>query len=353
MDKKSECRTLAQMSLVNQFAYHFIRLCFELASGFFFFHFFFFFFFFNMQHHRSHSRKQMHPQRSLKQLHSMSDKVMQGIIVVEPTTAWELSDDSSDSSYTKIRISFTDNRGASALSSLSEQSEIDDLDAGVLMSQMHYNHQSNGSNRLSTTAASSRKRQQRSASGSRSEDSDASIDSSKDGEYSNKHAKLKSKKKKNRTQNASSSRQNTSRSPAPIGVHLPADQDPNQIAHRVALFEALLVRRRNSGVPGSPLDITDAPGSSLLDDDEFELCSNLRLYPLQYFQSRDTLVTNYHTRGFYKKSAAQKMLRIDVNKTGKLYDYFVSRRWMPETPSSADVAMLTSPPNVHWKSIEE
>jgi len=84
------------------------------------------------------------------------------------------------------------------------------------------------------------------------------------------------------------------------------------------------------GRPGAPIDVTFFPGSDLLTDEEFEVCCVLRLTPQQYFASRKTLVENHRRIGFYRKSAAQKMLKIDVNKTGKLYDFFQENRWLPK-----------------------
>ncbi|EPZ37076.1 hypothetical protein ROZALSC1DRAFT_27312 [Rozella allomycis CSF55] len=66
-----------------------------------------------------------------------------------------------------------------------------------------------------------------------------------------------------------------------------------------------------------------------LNDEEFHLCTILRITPKQYLQAREVLLHEYQVRGFYKKSAAQKMLRMDVNKTGKLYDYFQELGWLP------------------------
>lgn len=82
----------------------------------------------------------------------------------------------------------------------------------------------------------------------------------------------------------------------------------------------------------NPLDVSDAPGVELLAPDEVDLCTTIRLMPMQYLHSRDVLMQNSRERGFYKKSAAQKMLRIDVNKTGKLYDFFQKRGWILSPP---------------------
>ena len=82
----------------------------------------------------------------------------------------------------------------------------------------------------------------------------------------------------------------------------------------------------------NPLDISDAQGVAELNPEEYELCTTLRILPTVYFHAQKTLIENARIRGFYKKSAAQKMLCIDVNKTGKLYDYFYSTGWLPQEP---------------------
>lgn len=107
---------------------------------------------------------------------------------------------------------------------------------------------------------------------------------------------------------------------------------PHPNPRRYQLFEALLKRKKViplPGRPGAPIDISYYPGCDLLTDEEFEVCCVLRLTPQQYFASRKTLVENHRNFGFYRKSAAQKMLKIDVNKTGKLYDFFQDNGWLP------------------------
>lgn len=81
----------------------------------------------------------------------------------------------------------------------------------------------------------------------------------------------------------------------------------------------------------TPLDIRVCPGAELLNDDEYVACCLLRIRPALYFHARNTLLHNlHHAIGYFRKSAAQKMLRIDVNKTGKLYEFLVRQGWIPE-----------------------
>jgi len=81
----------------------------------------------------------------------------------------------------------------------------------------------------------------------------------------------------------------------------------------------------------TPMDISTCPGIRLLTEEEYIACSLLRIRPALYFHARNTLLHNFHhSVGYFRKSAAQKMLRIDVNKTGKLYDFLVRQNWLPE-----------------------
>lgn len=98
------------------------------------------------------------------------------------------------------------------------------------------------------------------------------------------------------------------------------------------IFEEIIDRKRTmqlTGRPGAPINISDQAFAQCLEVPEFELCCFLRITPIQYYHSRDTLVRNLYKQGFYKKSAAQKMLRIDVNKTGRIYDFCIENRWLP------------------------
>jgi hypothetical protein len=85
----------------------------------------------------------------------------------------------------------------------------------------------------------------------------------------------------------------------------------------------------------TPLDIRSCPGVNLLTEDEFKACCMLRIRPALYFHARNTLLYNFHrVIGYFKKSTAQKMLRIDVNKTSKLYEFLVRAHYLPDCENS-------------------
>ena len=73
-----------------------------------------------------------------------------------------------------------------------------------------------------------------------------------------------------------------------------------------------------------PLDVSGAPDVEKLSDSEKELCSSLRLLPKHYLVIKDTIVRESLRLGYLSTQDAQAMLNIDVRKTGRLYDFFVS-----------------------------
>ncbi|KAL6613284.1 hypothetical protein U3516DRAFT_826910 [Neocallimastix sp. 'constans'] len=81
----------------------------------------------------------------------------------------------------------------------------------------------------------------------------------------------------------------------------------------------------------TPLEIPpDTPFYDLLQKEEIHTCSKLRILPAQYLRIRDILIKGYKKNGYYLKKDAKKWCRgIDVNKTGKLYDWWVDIGWLP------------------------
>ncbi|KAJ1565331.1 Transcriptional adapter ada2 [Nowakowskiella sp. JEL0078] len=82
---------------------------------------------------------------------------------------------------------------------------------------------------------------------------------------------------------------------------------------------------------GLPLQLNKSQAPSLTKD-EVLTCRILRLSPELYLHIKETLLSAVIVRGPYKKRDAQGWFRIDVNKTNKLYDWFKSLGWIPETP---------------------
>ncbi|ODV63457.1 chromatin-binding transcription regulator ADA2 [Ascoidea rubescens DSM 1968] len=81
----------------------------------------------------------------------------------------------------------------------------------------------------------------------------------------------------------------------------------------------------------APLDISNATDVHLLSMDEQKLCSSLRILPKPYMAIKETLFREIlRTGGILKKRTARELLKIDVNKTSKIYEFFLQQRWLKQ-----------------------
>lgn len=80
--------------------------------------------------------------------------------------------------------------------------------------------------------------------------------------------------------------------------------------------------------PAAPLDLTGMPGIELLSNEERELCSQLRIPPMQYANYKNTLVRESQRLGFLRLQQARPLIKIDVNKTKRLFDFFTEQGWI-------------------------
>jgi transcriptional adapter 2-alpha len=78
----------------------------------------------------------------------------------------------------------------------------------------------------------------------------------------------------------------------------------------------------------NPLDITEADGIHLLSIDEQELCSALRILPKPYLVIKETILNEYTRRGTLRRRQARELIKIDVNKTSRIYDFFMKMGWI-------------------------
>uniref|UniRef100_K3X7P8 Transcriptional adapter n=1 Tax=Globisporangium ultimum (strain ATCC 200006 / CBS 805.95 / DAOM BR144) TaxID=431595 RepID=K3X7P8_GLOUD len=90
-------------------------------------------------------------------------------------------------------------------------------------------------------------------------------------------------------------------------------------------------RTRGSAAPAGPSStssflIDGTPGSHLLTPQEKDLCSKLKLLPKHYLVIKDALVRECYRLGYLSKKTAKEIVKIDVNKTGHIYDFFVKRK---------------------------
>ena len=78
----------------------------------------------------------------------------------------------------------------------------------------------------------------------------------------------------------------------------------------------------------SPLDLQGCEGVEQLTAAEQALCSNLRLFPRAYMTIKNVIIREAEKRGGLKRRDARALVRIDVNKLGKIYDFFVTKSWI-------------------------
>lgn len=86
---------------------------------------------------------------------------------------------------------------------------------------------------------------------------------------------------------------------------------------------------------GAPLCINQEPFYHLLHPVEASMASTLRLSPIQYLRCKRTLIlaarTLKHQNISFTKSVAQKLCRVDVNKTSALWTAFGQLGWFDES----------------------
>ena len=86
--------------------------------------------------------------------------------------------------------------------------------------------------------------------------------------------------------------------------------------------------------PSVPLDIIGLPGYDKLNSKERVVCSNVRLVPESYLDFKHSLMTECRKVGFLRLAQARNMIKIDVNKTRKIYDFLVEEGLVTKEPIS-------------------
>lgn len=76
------------------------------------------------------------------------------------------------------------------------------------------------------------------------------------------------------------------------------------------------------------LDLGNAEGIELLTEDEVKLCSSLRIMPHAYLAIKDKMMGECQRTNGLRKRQARELIKIDVNKTSRLWDYFAEQRWI-------------------------
>lgn len=81
-----------------------------------------------------------------------------------------------------------------------------------------------------------------------------------------------------------------------------------------------------------PLEIVGLPGHEKLNSDEREICATARLVPEAYLEFKSILVSECKKQGCLKLGQARNLIKIDVNKTRKLFDFLVSQGLLNKEP---------------------
>ncbi|RIA80297.1 hypothetical protein C1645_838955 [Glomus cerebriforme] len=81
-----------------------------------------------------------------------------------------------------------------------------------------------------------------------------------------------------------------------------------------------------------PLTIINLPYYEFLHPEEAHVASTLRLAPIKYLSAKYTLISTarkYYKKSFpFHKSDVQLLLRMDVNKASKLWEFFKKVKWI-------------------------
>lgn len=102
--------------------------------------------------------------------------------------------------------------------------------------------------------------------------------------------------------------------------------------HRAANAGATGAEVRDGGIlrklkPGCFAAKHELPGK-LLNDGERKICCALKLSAKQYIIVKDALIRESVHLGFLSRKLLSMLVKIDVNKTGKLYDFFARCGWV-------------------------
>ena len=75
----------------------------------------------------------------------------------------------------------------------------------------------------------------------------------------------------------------------------------------------------------APLDIVGLPKYDQLSNEERQICSDIRVVPQIYLQIKQIMVQECLKQDGLKLADIRPIVKIDVNKTRKLYDYFLQK----------------------------
>ncbi|KAI4887276.1 hypothetical protein NFI96_021676 [Prochilodus magdalenae] len=77
-----------------------------------------------------------------------------------------------------------------------------------------------------------------------------------------------------------------------------------------------------------PLNLTGLPGTEKLNERERELCQVVRLVPGAYLEYKQALLNECRRQGGLRLAQARSLIKIDVNKTRKIYDFLIKEGYI-------------------------
>lgn len=92
----------------------------------------------------------------------------------------------------------------------------------------------------------------------------------------------------------------------------------DQILKHCQNLQQMPVKRKST-----PLNIIGLPNFDRLNTDEQELCSRIRVIPDAYLSYKKLLLAENGKMGYLRLADARRLIKIDVNKTRVMYDFFV------------------------------
>lgn len=73
------------------------------------------------------------------------------------------------------------------------------------------------------------------------------------------------------------------------------------------------------------MNVYNLPGFQKLDDDERELCALIKMLPESYLKFKELLIHECEKSKGINLKSARKLVKIDVNKTRKIYNLLISK----------------------------
>ena len=98
---------------------------------------------------------------------------------------------------------------------------------------------------------------------------------------------------------------------------------------------SLVAPNKETNFPGPLMDMAGMEGVEMLSKQETQLCATLHLIPQHYMVIKERLLRESYSRGFLQPGMARQLLKIDITKTDKIMDFFISAGWTSNAPQGA------------------